>query len=209
MILYDTPGAPSPRRARMFLAEKGLAVETRTIDLGAREQLNSDFLAINPRATVPVLITDDGVPLTENIGIAGFLEAYQSNPPLMGTTPAEKGLVLMWNAISENMGLFAISEAVRNQAPGLAGRAITGPVDFEQIPALAERGRKRVQIFFEIIEGQLDGRAFLATEHFNLADITAFVSIDFASRVDIPIPDGNTATRDWFARVSERPSAEA
>ena len=75
MIFYDCATAPSPRRARMVLAEKGLTPETRQVDLRAGAHLSAEFLALNPRGTVPVLITDEGTVLTENLGIAAYLEA--------------------------------------------------------------------------------------------------------------------------------------
>jgi len=81
MIFYDCSTAPSPRRARMFIAEKGLDVETKDVNLGKGEQLLPEFLAINPRATVPVLVTDDQVVLTENIAIATYLEELHPTPP--------------------------------------------------------------------------------------------------------------------------------
>ena len=117
MIFYDCRTAPSPRRARMFIAEKGLTIETREISIGKGEQLSPEFLEINPRATVPVLITENGSVLTENLGIAAYLEALHPEPPLMGRTPEEKGQVLMWNAVAEIQGGQPIAEALRNGHP--------------------------------------------------------------------------------------------
>ena len=93
----------------------------------------------------------------------------------MGRTPAEKGLVAMWNAIAEQQGGAPIAEALRNGNPRMKNRAIPGPHDYAQIPALAERGMARVQVFFETLETRLQDSAYLATDHFTLADITTFV----------------------------------
>ncbi len=46
----------------MFIAEKGLEIETREVSIAKSEQLSADFLKVNPRATVPVLITDEAPP---------------------------------------------------------------------------------------------------------------------------------------------------
>ena len=90
VIFYDCPTAPSPRRARMFIAEKNLDIETRQVDLGKGEQLSPEFLAINPLATVPVLVTDTGVALSENIAIATYLEAAYPEPsPIERMVPGE------------------------------------------------------------------------------------------------------------------------
>ena len=60
MRFFDCKTAPSPRRVRIFIAEKGIAVETVSVDLRSKEQLGLEFKAINPHCTVPVLELDDG-----------------------------------------------------------------------------------------------------------------------------------------------------
>jgi glutathione S-transferase len=207
MIFYDCSTAPSPRRARMFIAEKGLTPETRQISIADREQLSPAFLAVNPRATVPVLVTDDGGTLTENLGIAAYLEAAFPEPPLMGRTPAEKGEVLTWNAIGEQNCGMAIAEVLRNSHPAMKDRALPGPLNLEQIPALAERGLKRLAAFHAMFEDHMAGRDWVAGDSFGLADITAFVFLDFGRVIRQRIPEGNSATRAWSDRVAARPSA--
>ena len=64
MKFYDCRTAPSPRRVRIFIAEKGIEIETIEVDLGSKEQLSSEFKKINPNCTVPVLLLDDGTRYT-------------------------------------------------------------------------------------------------------------------------------------------------
>src|SRR5436190_7814969 len=149
ITLYDCSTAPSPRRARILLAEKGVAHDTVQIDLRRREQLGDAFRAVNPLCTVPVLRTDEGLLLTDNAGIAAWLEASFPEPPLLGVTPAEKAEIASWNSRVEYDGMLAIAEAMRNSAPTMAERALAGPVNYAQIPELAERGRARARRFFE------------------------------------------------------------
>ena len=207
MKFYDCATAPNPRRARIFIAEKGLTPETHEISIAEGAQLSRDFLEVNPRATIPVLVTDDGTTLTENIGIAAYLEAAYPEPPLMGRTPEEKGLVLMWNAIAEQQGGQPVAEALRNGNPRMKDRAIPGTVNYAQIPELAERGMARATAFFGLLEERLSTSPYLATDHFTLADITAFVFVEFARVVKLRIPEDNPATLDWHARIRARPSA--
>jgi glutathione S-transferase len=207
MIFYDCMTAPSPRRARIFIAEKGLQIETVEISILKGEQLLPDFLAINPRATVPVLITDTGQTLTENIAIATYLEALHPTPPLLGTTPDEKAAVMMWNAIAEQQGGLPIAEVLRNANPHMQGRAIPGPTNFDQIPELATRGHARVALFFDLLEKRLGKTPNLAGDFYSMADITAFVLIQFARVIKASIPPGNTATQVWFERIKSRPSS--
>lgn len=207
MIFYDCPTAPSPRRARMFIAEKDLTIETRNVSISEGEQLQPAFLAVNPRATVPVLVTDDGTTLTENLGIAAYLEAAFPDRPLMGTTPEEKGLVLMWNAIAELQGGMPIAEALRNGNPRMKDRAVTGTANHSQIPELAARGMARASAFFDLLEERLQRSRFVALDTFTLADITAFVFVDFARVIRLSIPEANSATTQWFDAIKARPSA--
>ena len=207
MIFYDCSTAPSPRRARMFIAEKGLDIDTRDISIARGEQLSPEFLAVNPGATVPVLVTEDGLMLNENIGIATYLEARFPEPPLMGTTPEEKGMIATWNAICEQQMGLAVAEALRNSSPRMQGRALPGQRNYDQIPELAERGFARIAAFYDLLERRLGDSAFLATDQFTLADITGYVLVDFARVVRQPIPEGNSATRAWFDAIQQRPSA--
>jgi glutathione S-transferase len=207
MIFYDCPTAPSPRRARMFIAEKGLDIETRQVDLGRGEQLSPEFLAVNPLATVPVLVTDSGITISENVAIATYLEATHPEPPLMGTTPDERAQVMMWNSIIDQQCAMPVADVLRNSHPKMADRALPGPDNFEQIPELALRGKARVDIFYSRLEEQLQGRDFLAIDQFSLADISAFVISEFAAQVRMPIPEDNAATLAWHSRIAGRPSA--
>ena len=209
MKFYDCQTAPSPRRARIFLAEKGLEIETVEVDLGGQEQLSEAFKRVNPRCTVPVLELDDGTCLTENSGIAAYLEALLPDPPLLGTTPVEKGLIANWNARVELEGLWPIADAFRNRSRGMAGRAITGPTNYEQIPALAERGHARGMEFFEMLNARLGESEYVAGPSFSVADITAYVVTEFASWTRLGMTEAHTNTRRWAETVAARPSIAA
>lgn len=208
MLFYDCSTAPNPRRARMFIAEKGLQIETREISIAKGEQSGDAFKAVNPNATLPVLVTDEGVALTENLGIAAYLEARFPEPPLVGRSPDEKGLVLMWNSIVEQQGGLPIAETLRNTHPAFADRAIPGPVNYAQIPELGQRGAARVEYFFDLLETRLAESPYIAGAEFTLADITAYVFVDFARVIKKRIPQGNSATLAWFEKVGARPSAQ-
>ena len=208
MIFFDCSTAPNPRRARMVLAEKGLTPEVREISIAKGEQLSAEFRAINPHGMVPALELDDGTLLTENLGIAAYLEAVQPEPPLLGCGAREKGRGMMWNAIVEQQGGLPIAEALRNTHPAFQDRAIPGPDNYAQLPELAERGVARTQRFFELLEERLSQSPYLAGVDFTLADISAFVFVEFARVVKLRIPEGNSATLAWHAAIKARPSAQ-
>ena len=209
MKFYDCSTAPSPRRARIALAEKGLldGIETIEVNLREGEQRGEAFAAINPYLTVPVLELDDGRRIASSTGIFHYLEAAVPEPPLMGRTPAEKGLVgdLEWRI--EMDGFMAIGECLRNTARGMAGRALTGKHGYEQIPELGARGRQRIERFFEEFDDLVGDRRFLAGDDYTIADITALVTVDFAKWIKVSLPEDAANARRWYAEVSGRPSA--
>jgi glutathione S-transferase len=206
MTFYDCSTAPSPRRARILLAEKGVVHDTVQVDLRGGEQLGEAFRRVNPGCTVPVLQTDDGLTLTDNAAIAAYLEARFPEPPLFGSTPAEKAEIASWNWRVEFEGLLAIAESMRNSAPAMANRALPGPVDYPQIPALAERGLARVQRFFVDLNERLAGRDFVAGGRFSIADVTAVVAVDFARVVKVKPGDQHPHLQRWRAAMALRPS---
>ena len=206
ITFYDCATAPSPRRARILLAEKGVPHETVQVDLRNGEQLGEAFRRINPQCTVPVLRTPEGLLLTDNAAITAWVEAAFPQPPLLGHTPAEKAEVASWNWRVEFEGLIAIAEALRNSAPAMAGRALPGPVDYAQIPELAQRGLARLQQFFTTLDAQLTGQTFVAGGAFSLADITAVVAVDFARVVKVKPDERHPHLVRWRARMAERPA---
>jgi glutathione S-transferase len=157
MKFYDCTTAPSPRRVRIFLAEKGTSVPTVQVDLRNGEQFSPAFRAINPDCTVPVLELDSGITITDIIAICRYFEELYPDPPLMGRNAEERASNagrIEWN------GLYAAMEAFRNSTPGFKGRALPGPEPYEQIPALAERGRARIQHFFAWLDARLPDNEF-------------------------------------------------
>jgi glutathione S-transferase len=206
IILYDCATAPSPRRARILLAEKGIAHDTVQVDLAHGEQLGAAYREINPQCTVPALRTEEGALLTDNAAIAAYLEARYPEPALTGVTPQERAEVASWNWRVEFEGLMAIAETLRNGSPAMADRALPGPVNYAQIPELAQRGLVRVQQFFEMLNDRLAGREFLATGRFSLADITAVVAVDFARVVRVKPGEQHPELVRWRAAMAQRPS---
>lgn len=206
ITLYDCSTAPSPRRARILLAEKGIVHQTVQVDLRSGEQLGDAYRRINPQCTVPALRTDDGLLLADNAAIVAWAEAAHPEPPLLGLTPGEKAEIASWHWRIEFEGLIAIAEALRNGSPAMANRALPGPVDYPQIPALAERGLARVQQFFATLDQRLVGREFVATERFSIADIAAVVAVDFARVVKVRIGEQHPQLMRWRAAMALRPS---
>ena len=204
--LYDCPTAPSPRRARIVLAEKGIAHATVEVDLATGEQMGEAYRAINPRCTVPALVLDDGTTLTDNAGIAAWAEAVAPEPPLFGRDPIEKAAIASWSARVEQEGFMAIAEALRNGTPRMKDRALPGPVNYPQIPELVDRGRARFAAFLDMLDAQLAAETFVAGGQFSHADVLAVVAIDFSRIVRLQPGDAHTGIARWRALMATRPS---
>ena len=208
--LYESSGSPHSRRVRIFLAEKGICLARIPVDLAAREQFSAAYTRINPRRVVPTLVLADGTAIGEVPAILRYFEETHPNPPLLGTSAQDRALVTMWERRMELEGFAAVMQTVRNNAAGLRGRVIASAHEYEQIPALVDRGRQRVKDFFDELDTRLAESAFVAGDHFSVADITALVTIDFATKaLEMPLPEGHAASRRWYAVVAGRASAAA
>ena len=209
MKLYDFALAPNPRRVRMFLAEKGIEVPSVQINTRQREQFSDTYRAINPYCQVPALEVDDGTIITESVSICRYFEEIHPEPLLMGRDPLNKAIVDMWNRRVEFGGYQPVAEAVRNSLPMFEDRGLAGmPGGVPQIAALADRGKMAFGRFLTRIDDRLGDSEFIAGDDFTIADITAFVAIEFGGLVDfgIPMEDANVAR--WQDQVAARPSAK-
>ncbi len=207
MKLYYFPGAPSPRKVGMVIAEKGLDIPTEILNIRAGEHRTEGFAAVNPNVTLPTLELDDGTCITESLAIVYYLEQLQPDPNLMGRDAREQALVLMWHDIATLEGYLAVQERFRNSEVFPAGRALPGPTGYERIPALVERGDKRIQAFFDKIDGRLGESEYLAGDRYTYADIAAYVYRWFAHWVT---KDDAASQREhlrrWAQAIEARPA---
>ncbi|MBN3756102.1 glutathione S-transferase [Paraburkholderia sp. Tr-20389] len=211
LTLYESKASPNSRRVRIFLAEKGIEIPTRTVDLGAKEQFSAEYVAINPRMQVPTLVLGDGTVIGEVPAIWRYIEeAYPDKPALLGTTPQAKALIAMWERRAEIDGFAAVMEGVRNAVAGLKGRALSGPHAYEQIPEIVERSKMRVAHFFADFNERLKTVPFVAGDAFSAADITTLAAIDFAAGgMKMGIPPGFDALQAWYDKTSDRSASKA
>ncbi len=200
MKLYTTKVAPNPRRVHIFLAEKGIEVDCVEIDLGKSENLNADFVAINPLGRVPVLELDDGTVIAESIAICRYFEEQQPEPPMFGVDATDKAVVEMWNRRMESEILGNVSLCFRHCHPYWEGR-------IPQVPEFGELCRKNLLERMTWLDGELANREFIAGDRFTVADITAFTGFGLARIPKIRIGEDQTNLQRWYDAVGARPSA--
>lgn len=201
MKLYTFPGAPSPLRVELMLKYKGVQLETEVVNIRDGEQLGDDFRAINPRCTVPTLMTEDGSCLSEVIAICLYLDEKFPQTPMMGRNSLERAHIINWMHIIFTDGFMAAAEALRNSSPNMKNRALPGPENLAQIPELAARGLKRLDAFMRMMDAHLKGRQYIAGDSLTQADVDAHVVVNFANWVKLKPPESCDALIQWKSRT--------
>ncbi len=204
MKLYDYPGAPNPRRVKIFLAEKDMQVKLVNTDLGKMEHKSDDFLQKNPSGKIPVLELDDGRCISESVAICRYLEAIQPEPNLFGRDAYELGHIEGRNRQIELELWTQIGTSwVNGPIVGKMGR-------FKQVPEAKELSDAAVKRFYRRLDQEFAGYEYTAGERFTVADISLLTAIDFASAMVQLKPDDELKHLwRWHAQVSARPSAKA
>ena len=204
MKLYYSPGAPSPRRVMIFMAEKGITgITLVAVDLNAQEHKGEAYRAKSPLAKVPALELDDGRVLTETRAICTYLEGLYPEPNLMGTNAEERAFIEMADRRVELYLLAGIANTVRHTHPGLA------PLEQPQFPDYGHSQAQKVREIAQWFDHVLEHQPWMAGDRFTIADITAFCAIEFARGLMKfkPGDEGLSALEAWRDRVAERPSA--
>ena len=203
MKLYDTPLAPNPRRVRWVMAEKGVDdLEIVTLNLMQGEHKQPDYLAKAGLPNVPALELDDGAVITESVAICRYLESRYPEPNLFGRDPQETAVIEMWLRRAEMRVATPMMMWVRHTSPPLAALE-------QQDPAFAEHERAMAARGLEMLDERLAGRDWLAAERITIADIVAFVGIDFGRLIRFRPPEGLVNLARWAGAMRERPAAKA
>ena len=88
----------------------------------------------------------------------------------------------------------------------MANRALPGPVDYPQIPELAQRGLARTAAVLRHAQRPPGRPRFIATDRFSIADITAVVAVDFARVVKVKPGEQHPHLLRWRAAMALRAS---
>lgn len=211
MKLYEDKYAPNPRRVRVFLAEKDIALPERVqVNILKRENLADEHFARNPFGKLPVLELDDGTRISESIAICRYFEEQKPEPALFGTGALERATIEMWQRQAEIEGLMTVALVFRNSWEGFRGRHLSGVAEpTAQIPELAAQARMLVDRNFTLFDERLAGSEFLAGDRYTVADITLLCTVDFAKRTGLELCADRPHLSRWYAAVAARPSAKA
>jgi glutathione S-transferase len=203
MKLYDTPLAPNPRRVRWFMAEKGIDdIEVVTLNLMEGQHKTPEYLAKAGLANVPALELDDGTTITESIAICRYLESRYPEPNLFGRTPQETAVIEMWTRRAEMLVATPIMMGVRHSHPAMSALE-------QQVPAIAEHNIAGGLRALKVLDRRLAESPWLGAERLTIADIVAFVGLDFGRMIKLKPPEELKNLARWAEAMRARPAAKA
>ena len=204
--LYFISGSPPCWSVMLALEVKGLAYTPRRLDNAKREQKSAEYLAINPRGQVPVLVESD-VTICETLAILSYLEAATPTPALFGSLPVETARI--WQAIFDCDG--NLREPVGQiSRPSFRGKAIEAA---EQIKEAAETVRDELALY----ETALSENEWLAGNSLSAADLIVFpvimqllraVGREDAAPLELaiyPLADHFLNLASWVSRIEALP----
>jgi glutathione S-transferase len=202
MRLYDSARAPNPRRVRWFMAEKAIEdIEIVQLDIMTGAHKEPGYLAKAGIANVPALELDDGTTITESLAICRYLEALYPEPNLFGATPQETAVIEMWTRRAEMLMANPLMLGVRHTHPALA-------VMESQNPAVAAYNTEVGTTALELFERRLAETPWIAGARMTVADIVAYVGVDFARLIRFRPPEHLANFNRWLAEMRQRPAAK-
>lgn len=202
MKLYDFALAPNPKRLRVYLAEKGIAVPTEQVNILSGDNRKPEFLAKNPLGGLPVLELDDGKHLTESLAIMEYFEDLHPNPPMLGSTPIERARAREAERIIELGILGRIATIFQNTSPFFAGRV-------KQSPEAAESAKNVLEGNLRVLNDMIGSNPFVAGSKPTIADCTLHAALGFAEFAQVPIDAKYANLHRWWESFKQRPSAAA
>ena len=193
MKFYMTPGSCSTG-IHILLEEIGLVFEAYIVNLVKGDHLKPDYLAINPNGTIPTLLRDDGVALTDFHSIALWLaEAYPRRKLLPEDVDArEAALGAMRFCVQHIHG-----EGFRRvfTPERYAGRQI-------EVDAIKAEGREIVASALIAMDAELAGKDYVAGS-FSIADAALFYVEFWADKTGMKLPRNCQA---HYERMKTRPA---
>lgn len=203
MKLYELAPSPSARRVGIFLAEKGIDIERVAVDIRGGENLSDEFRAMSANGRIPLLALDDGSYLCESVAICRYLdECYPGEGSLFGNTPLERARVEMWHRIVELDGLVPAFQAFRNLTRVYQDRE-------NCVEAWGHESKARVQAFLPRLDQRLAESPYLAGDEYSIADIGAYVLMEFIGRMDIEADQRLPHLQRWQQQVAARPAIQS
>tara|TARA_B100000575_G_scaffold53821_1_gene40365 strand:- start:2152 stop:2763 length:612 start_codon:yes stop_codon:yes gene_type:complete len=203
MKLYNNEMANSPRKVRMFIAEKNISdIEIINIDLVSGEHKTPEYRAIAPNSRIPALELDDGTVIMESTAICRYLESLYPEPNLFGESAIEIASIEMWQARIYNELMIPLAMAFRHLHPGMSNMEIQNKDYGETQKSIGIKSLK----YFDTV---LSESKFVAGDRFTFADIQMITTTDFFIGLNRLSMGDYPQIKRHFNLMSERSSFSA
>lgn len=177
--LYMTPGSCSTA-INIILEELDEVFEAHVLNLPAGEHFRPEFVAINPKSTIPTLVRPDGSVLTEVPAIAFWLGKSRGRARLWPNTPEEEARAL------ESMAYVTGTIHGQGFARIFSGMTFAKNVgDPEETRAL---GRRVVEQGLAVLNASFPESGYVAGGAYSVADAVLFYVEFWADKTFIPLP---------------------
>lgn len=212
------------QRVRLALTEKGLDWESHHIDLSKCENATPDFLALNPKGVVPVLV-HDGQTIIESNDIIQYIESVFEEPRL--SPESESDHLYLEESLQQSSGfqaplkvlshefLFKPVRRMNESQFNVYARGVKNPdlVDFmREFSSRQGFGREKVEAaaweaerMLNVLEVRLASSEWLTCSHFGIADISWLVNVHRLDHMNYPMSSFQHVTH-WLERLRRRPS---
>ena len=203
MKLFNSVG-PNPKVVRMYMAERGLKIDQKEIDIIGGENRQSDYVNINPGGGTPALELDNGSIIAEITCICEYLDELEGGSSLIGTTPEERAETRMWVRRIDLGILEPLTNGFRyaEGEPMFKDRMTLMTHAASDLKALAQEK-------ITWLDDLMNGKDFICGDRFTLADIMLFVFLEFGMTVGQPLNKDNKNICALFEKITARPSAKA
>jgi glutathione S-transferase len=203
MKLFNSVG-PNPKVVRMYMAERGLKIDQKEIDIIGGENRQSDYVKINPGGGTPALELDNGSIIAEITCICEYLDELEGGSSLIGTTPEERAETRMWVRRIDLGILEPLTNGFRyaEGEPMFKDRMTLMTHAASDLKALAQEK-------ITWLDDLMNGKDFICGDRFTLADIMLFVFLEFGMTVGQPLNKDNKNICALFEKIAARPSAKA
>lgn len=195
MRLYIRPIAPNALKVLIFMAERGIELETVDVETLSQEE----YGRVSALRTVPALETGDGLFITESLTICQYLDETSPGARLFGEGLAERTLIALWERRAELMLMHPAIEYGHHCQPMFTGR-------LRQFPDWAKANVEQSLKLLALMDERLAESPYLAGERFTMADLTAFLGYAGLVGWGAIEPRPGPALARWLGAVAPRPS---
>jgi glutathione S-transferase len=228
IVLYHGMASTCSKKVRMCLYEKGLAFESRLLDLQRFEQHAPEYLAVNPNGVVPSLVVN-GTPVIESSVIIEFIDDRFPEPVLRPEDMFDRAKMRLWTKYSDESAYKAVYAPTWHH---LRSRATQGLAEdrlrdtLSRVPSAERKARwekmasggfsdqeldeayDRMAECLQKVDDGLQRGPWLAGKDYSLADIAMIPFVDRINNLRPDLFDRKRLSRlaDWYDRMRDRPA---